>query len=482
MAVRFSAPADWLHPLSPEEIARIHRSALQVLQEIGLEVDNPVALDMLARAGVRIEGHRAYFEPSLVEEQLASLRRLQKPAPGGPAGKALSIGIGDMCQHYHSPATDAIEPMTTANLVEATRSVETLCALGLHGNVPGIPADVPPQLQALVTYRVGAEFLSAGGGVHTLHPPEALPYLFAMAEALGRPIRSMGIFPVSPLRLAGFEFDTLVAHIGRWERLSVTTLPAVGASAPIHPRAAWVLSTAEALGAAVALHLISGGRPVGMNICMYPFDLRTLTIVGGAPELAWMRWIGAQLSRHYDAGAGYATILGTQAKRPGLQAGMEKALSGTFAVLTSCTHLDYAGVLSYDDIFSPEQAAADIELRDALQHLSRGLPPDDPDRWVEEIREGLARGYVQADATLDHYREVYWLPRLFDRASWQVFQLEGGRTARQRARDEVLSRLAGYAFSPPEGIEQVRRIFSQAWRALGGDPDAGYLPLLENHG
>jgi len=67
-------------------------------------------------------------------------------------------------------------------------------------------------------------------------------------------------------------------------------------------------------------------------------------------------------------------MLSTQAKRPGLQAGYEKALAGTLGVLTGCDDLHYAGVLSFDDIFSPAQLVADCELRDALAQLRLGIP------------------------------------------------------------------------------------------------------------
>jgi trimethylamine:corrinoid methyltransferase-like protein len=278
----------------------------------------------------------------------------------------------------------------------------------------------------------------------------------------------------------------------------VTTYPAVGASAPIRPRPAWVLSIAEALGGAVTLHVVGGGKPVhpgapqvhpglsartGFTIGMFPFDLRTLAIVGGMPECAWMYWASSQVTRFYNPAAGYSMMLGTQAKRPGLQAGMEKAMMGTFGVLTGCDDLHYAGVLSFDDIFSPEQMVADVELRDALEQLTVGIPPADPDRWIEEIREGIVGGYVKTDTTLDNYRATYWFPRILDRTTWHTFQGGHGKTARQRAREEMLARLARYEFKPPaDAIREVRRIFAEAWRKLGGDPNAPYLPMLCNEG
>jgi trimethylamine--corrinoid protein Co-methyltransferase len=288
------------------------------------------------------------------------------------------------------------------------------------------------------------------------------------------------MFTVSPLRLSGYEFDVAVRHVERWKRFWVTTYPMVGATAPVRVRSAWVLSIAEAIGGAVTLHLVGRGKPVYMSIGMFPFDLRTFAAAGGMPECAWMYWASSQVTRFYDPVAGYSMMMGTQAKLPGVQAGYEKAMAGTFGVLTGCNDLHYVGVMSFDDIFSPVQMALDCELRDMLKQLRAGIAAQDPEEWLADIREGVAGGYVSADVTLDHYRDTYWFPGLFDRASWHTFAAGQGRAAQQRAREALWARLDAYDYRPPPQIDDVRAVFERAWRELGGDPNTPYLPLLRN--
>ena len=464
------------------DLEQMHRAALKVLFELGISVENSTALRLLVEAGVRVDGSRAYFHPEFVEEHLHILKEnwakeaiIPKDIPDH-----LTFGVGDMCQYYHNPHTDAIELMTTKNLVEASKIVHAMQTRGLGSYVPGVPRDVPNQLQALVEYRIGAEFLTGEPTLDTLHPPEALPYLFELAEIMGHPLRSTNIFSVSPLRLSGYEFDIAVSYRDHWQSFSVTTYPAAGVSAPIHFRAAWVLSIAEALGGAVTMHIVSGGKPITFSVGMFPFDLRTITIVGGMPECIWMYWARAQIDRFYNPNVGYSMMLGTQAKRPGLQAGLEKGMAGAFGAMTGCDDFHYIGVLSFDDIFSPEQMLADIELCDALDHLKRGIPRQDPEAWLDTIQEGLEGGYLKADSTLDHYQEAYWQPSLMDRLSWHTFQHASGKTARERSREAVLAMLDAYAYKPPAEIEKVRKIFSAAWNQLGGDPQSETLRLLCN--
>ncbi|MCJ7738871.1 MAG: trimethylamine methyltransferase family protein [Anaerolineae bacterium] len=464
-----------------DDIVCMHDAAVRVLSEIGISVENADARQALVAAGARGEGERIYLEPAFTEECLTAIRDgwAQRPHPRTP-GK-LSVTVGDMCQYYHNPHNDEIELMSTANVVEATKCVEVMRDKGLGSYVPGVPRDVPQQLQAIVEYRIGSEFATDGPTLDTLHPAEALPYLFQMADAMGRPMKATNIFPVSPLRLSGYEFDVAVRHAARWDRFHVTTYPAVGVTAPVRVRSAWVLSIAEALGGAITLHVIGGGKPVYMSIGMFPFDLRTFTIAGGMPECAWMYWASAQVTRFYNPQAGYSMMLGTQAKRPGLQSGYEKAMAGTLGVLTGCNDLHYVGVMSFDDIFSSEQMVADIELRDALEQLGRGIPEVDPECWIEDIREGVSDGYVQTDTTLNMYRDTYWFPKLLDRTSWHTFNAGTGRTARQRAQEVLLSRLSEYDYSPPsQKIADLRRVFDEAWHRLGGDPKSPVLEILRN--
>ncbi|RPJ43128.1 MAG: hypothetical protein EHM21_11935, partial [Chloroflexi bacterium] len=146
-----------------DDLQQMHAAALRVLDQLGISVENPIALDALRAAGARLEGTRAYFRPEFVQECLAVMQA-QWAAESVPAKprERLTFGVGDMCQYYHNPHNDEIEIMTTANVIEATKAVQAMGESGLGSYVPGVPRDVPAQLQAIVEYRIGAEFTRGG--------------------------------------------------------------------------------------------------------------------------------------------------------------------------------------------------------------------------------------------------------------------------------------------------------------------------------
>ena len=465
------------------QLENIEEAAIRLLTDVGVKIPDDDLRGRASRAGFAISGDRARFERGKVagfidgerERNGRSFSQASAPSTDEP----ITLGVSQYSQNHIDLDTGAVRPITYEALVEATKLVTSMGDKGLGGYVPGVPRDVPSQLQAILEYRIGAEF-GPRVTLDTLNPPQALPYLFEMAEAMGNPMEGGGMFTVSPLRLSGYEFDVAVRHADRWKNYGVTTYPMVGATAPVRLRSAWVMSIAEAIGGAITLHLVGGGKPVYMNIGMFPFDLRTFAAAGGLPECAWMYWSSAQVTRFYDPRAGYSMMMGTQAKLPGVQAGYEKAMAGTLGVLTGCDDLHYVGVMSFDDVFSPIQMVLDCELRDMLKQLRAGVPPQDPGEWLDDIREGVERGFVAADTTLDHYRETYWFPRLFDRTNWHTFASGQGRTACDRARADLQERLDSYDFRPPAHIAALRTVFERAWRELGGDPSASYLPLLFN--
>src|SRR5262245_33809718 len=71
----WSQPRLMLEPariLSDDQIAAIHRQSLQVLEEIGMDMLQAEARDILARAGARVEGERVRIGRDIVEHALTT--------------------------------------------------------------------------------------------------------------------------------------------------------------------------------------------------------------------------------------------------------------------------------------------------------------------------------------------------------------------------------------------------------------------------
>jgi len=56
--------------LTDEQIDKIHKNSMKILQEIGVEFSYDPAIEVFKKHGQRVEGHRVYFDPDFVENMV----------------------------------------------------------------------------------------------------------------------------------------------------------------------------------------------------------------------------------------------------------------------------------------------------------------------------------------------------------------------------------------------------------------------------
>ncbi|NBX42677.1 MAG: methyltransferase, partial [Rhodobacteraceae bacterium] len=80
-------------PLLPEGVLAIHKNALRILSDLGLEMLHPEARQILVQAGCRQECETIFFDPDFVTEMVARAPHSFTVTPRNPARK-LTIGEG----------------------------------------------------------------------------------------------------------------------------------------------------------------------------------------------------------------------------------------------------------------------------------------------------------------------------------------------------------------------------------------------------
>jgi trimethylamine--corrinoid protein Co-methyltransferase len=465
--------------VTEEQVRAMNGAALDVISSIGLEVPEEAWRRKLKSAGARLSATRVQFPPEMVEEFLRAWREENGlPEPGwrdlpGPIPRltALPLHVNIYPHHHVGLGSDELRPISVEDLVRLTQFVENFHADGVCVGAPGVPQDVPPAVQPIAQYKIGAQYSRAGGQAGWLAPPSTAEYVFRMAEAMGAPIQHVTVFCPTPLRLSAVELDVVQAFPGQFSSIGVGTMPAVGSTAPIYPKAAMVLALAETLAAAVALRILTG-LPTSWSAGIHAFDLRAMAMVFGTPEMLLFHEMSKQVFAYYCGGArgGTSHYMQTMAKLPGVQAAADKAASAAFAVCCGATSLAGIGTLCLDDIFSPEQFITDLEIRDWALRFARGDEAGDggPATWVSLIREGVEKGsFVSTDETLDHYREVYWSPRLFGREMLSHWLHSPEPDARVRAKSVAREHMVegDYRLTDPR-FGELEAIYEEASRKL----------------
>jgi len=468
---------DKVHFIEDKYLEYLHEKALDLLEKTGVAAEDFIVERMKGFTGIDYRNGRLYFKRNLVQQVLdenyALILKNASNSDGEKEDNIIRIGVCDLPQYYLDPEDDSINLMSVSSLIDATKFLESMQKKtpGVWSMVPGVPRDVPYELQAITEYYIGCEFCSNGGNVDTIYPDEAVDYIFAMAEAMGAPFKSAGMFTVSPLSLGGFEMAIAFKRIDCFDSFSISSLPMPGITAPIFLTPAWIVSIAEAVAGAVTLYLASNGKPVYISTGMFPFEPRKSWVAGGMPEHAIMEYQRSIIAKKYNPVLKYSHSMTTSAKKPGFQAAAEKTAGAMFAAMNGCKDFFTAGLLSFDDIFSPAQFILDVEIRNLVQeYLKQPFTPPDADLDAI-ISEGLDDGYFATDTTLDNYDRVYYFPELFNRnplnkrmtGKSDVF----GPDACSIAREKAIKLIKEHDYEPDaDKINEVRKIFNTAWEKL----------------
>ena len=468
--LRFTRP-----PLiSPEQSARIHELAKQILSEIGLEVRHPAHQAALQKAGLKVTGDRLLVASEVVDEYVEEMRRLvssRKADDSPPDHGRLSLSVSSYSLFVHDLLQDQVVPYTTERLIEMTKLVDSLAEEGVYGAPPGIPVDVHPDLQPLAQYRIAATYARQGAtpvdptSARTAHP------LLDMAEVMGYPIHHLPVYIPTPLRLGGESLDVVLACLDRLEHISVSSMPSTGTSAPLHPFGALALAAAEVIGGMIAVKILTG-KPVTCSVNLFPSDLREGSMVFGSPENMLFQMLGADFNRFYGWNWGFGPDnIHVMAKVPDCQSAAEKASIMTTGAFLGARHFSCAGTLSLDEIFSPEQLLVDCEIRNWVQRGLQGnwLGEEVVGDWLEEIRQGIHGGFMRLDSTLDHYRAQVWYPGRFQRGAIGPWMSQDQPRLSHKLRHEVRSRIATHRYElAPEKRRAIDEIYQTASEAVLG--------------
>jgi trimethylamine:corrinoid methyltransferase-like protein len=128
------------------------------------------------------------------------------------------------------------------------------------------------------------------------------------------------------------------------------------------------------------------------------------------------------------------------------------------------------GRLSLDEVFSPEQLVIDCEMRDHVQRLIAGIDGDcDPSAVAAEVATGIQEGFLGLESTVGSYRDLFWMPRLFERRTLGGWMAAGSPDFREHAKEMVREAAGRHQYElEPELRRKLDDIYARAQRDLAG--------------
>lgn len=485
-----------LRAIEPEQMDRLHRGALEVLERTGLQIQGEFLLRALAEAGCRVDypARRAWFKPELVERQIAAQRGRYRmvrsslwypfcrslPEGDVAAPEELVVDYGYAAPWIYDYPQSRFRKPTVQDQVDMIRLGNALpCVKAV--NAPFICGDFDPRVEIIESARLLLLNTSKPGWVGTSAARE-VKYLAELAalvtggdrEALRAqpPVFVAAYCTTSPLKLDSRSCEVLEETLRFGFPVNFAPMPILGATAPVTPAGAAIVAAAEILGCITATSLIDPDVFFFSTSITAEMDMRTMQICYCTPAAILTDVALHQLFRDrycivHNVEPGYV-----EAKVPGLQAAFMKtyrqmAFGSTVSLPLPIGALDNAAA------FSPTQAMIDLEINEAIHRFHRGIEVNDDTCAVDLIHEMLfceKETYLESSHTVAHYRGTGWYPRWFDRAACDhQAPAPCGDEGMLAQADEAWRKLVAGQPPPdvdPAMVREMERIVSAARRDL----------------
>ena len=466
--VRGGLPGGTYKPLTDAGMAKIHQSALEALEVIGLSNAPASGVEILTGAGAILgDDGRIRFPRALVEDMLAvAARNITLHARDTRhdlhlSGSNVHFGTAGAAVHIVDPITLDYRDSTAQDLYDAARLVDNLDNIHFDQRtmvcrdvIDNVDMDLNTLYACLAGTKkhVGTSFFDPDA----VAPAFDILHMVAGGEDkwLERPfVSNSNCFVVPPMKFAEESCRVMEDCIRRGMPMLLLSAGQAGATAPAPIALAIVQAMAECLAGVVYVNAIKKGAPAIFGTWPFVSDLRTGAMSGGSAEQALLTAGCAQMHRFYDLPGGAASGI-SDSKLPDMQAGWEQGITNTLAGLAGL-NMCYEAVGMHASLlgFCMESLILGDDLLGQAMRCVRGIDVTEDSTSIEAMKEVCLGGpghYLGSDQTLKLMQTEYIYPKVANRMSPKEWNEAGKPVLLDKAierKNEILSR-AGNVIDP----------------------------------
>ena len=490
---RGSTPLAQLRPVSrripeyayftEEGLDRIHEASMTILEEVGVEFRDPVALEAWKKARAKVVGERVHIDRGLLMELLSHApaqftQHARNPERSVPVGGRNTIFVPT----YGSPFVRDLDNKRRYGTLEDLQNFVKLAYLSPNshhsGGVICEPVDVPvPKRHLDIVYSHIKYSDKPYMGIVTA--PERAEDCVSMARILfgndfidaGNTVMASIVNWNSPLVWDETMLSALRVYASANQAVLVTPFIMAGAMAPASTAGAIAQLNAEALAGIAYAQLERPGSPM-----IYGSFVTTVSMQSGAPmmgtaEPAMMIYACCQLARRYKLPVRTGGMLNgskvadAQAAYESMGTMIPTIMAGTNFVMHTAGWLEAGLSAGYAKFM------LDVDQLASLQIFAEGPDLSDEALALEAVREvGPGGHYLGCAHTQRNFKTAFYTSNIADNNSFEQWEAEGARDANQRAAERARKLLAQYEAPPLDpGIDEALKDFIA--RKKAGLPD-----------
>ncbi len=465
--------------LSDDQIAELHQATLELMRRTGVQVEEPKAIEIFARAGCWIDGRRVRFPAHLVERAIRATpsrvmlcNRLGEPAVA-LQGERAYFGTGSDTPNIidaYSGERRLVKKQDVARtslLLDALPHLSFMMCSGIASDVPASTSDLH-HFEAMAANTVKPIVFTAWSLENLKVIVEMAELVAGGAEKLQRsPFCALYTEPISPLKLGPEATQKLMYMAEKGLPTVFTPGLLTGASGPVTIAGGLVQGNAEMLAGFVLAQLIREGTPLVYGGGVLPIDMRTTLMSYASPEFMMATCALKDMARHYRLPMFHFAGC-SDAKTFDQQASLEGALWIMLAALNGGNLVHDMGYIDNGLTTSYQQLVVMDEVVGLVARFMEGIEVSEETMAVDVIDQvGPAGNFLAEEHTLRHFRKN-WFPTLLDRSNYTAWCENGKLTlgARAASRAKELLETHKPAPLPAEVAARLAAIVARAERRL----------------
>lgn len=429
-----------LHILGDGQVAKIHETALSILEETGVRFDSERALALLEAQGCQVdrESNMVRFPRNLVNQAIEQAPE-QFDMYNCAGEKTLALGQG---KSYFAPGPGNPSILTEEGEKRIGNAEDLDMAIQLAQKSPYLdivsgsvvpdgmetPADLYILYQAMKhsNKTILAEAWEENSAEKVCRMIEEVKG--SKEACIEKPFIMVAACPAPPMKWEERVINTAFQCMEYGIPVFICSSPIMGVSAPVTIAGGVLQHTVENLSFLTFMQLAHPGTPVFYGGICGTMDMRTTYSSLSSVEACLCTAGYACMAQYYGIPS-LAFLAQTDAKEPDYQAGFETCMGAFTSMLSGIDIIYGAGALDSYNCTSNEKLAMDARLLGLLDMFGKGIRTEDELLGKEEIMEvncADEESHMQREFTVDWYRDSQFMTdQVLDRSSFTQWQAAG---------------------------------------------------------
>lgn len=411
-----------LRILNDEDIKKINETSLDVLEMVGILVDDADTRSFLKSQGCVVDDYskNVKFPRDIITEFISKApssftfhsrdgEHDVKMTSDGSVVNYMNLGMGTRVCHYISENRFDTRDSTLKDIENIAKLEDGLNNVNLLTQ-PVSALDLMTSNVARSLYEVRAVISNTSKPYLTDPLPEYVEDYFAMMkavysgddeEARKKPFLMNGSCSSSPLQIDR-KFCLLSKYSGDYGIPFMSmTMAMAGTTSPIDLAGTVVIHNCEALAGITLTQMFNPSTPTFYGSCTTNFDFMTNTAPFGSPENTLISSCSAQMAQFYKIPSVNDGSI-SDSKYPGFQSAQEAMMNGLIPHLTGCSNVFGVGLIELGMTYSMEQAVLVNDMIPLIKRISEGVAVNTDTLSYEDIvQQGPGGNFIPLPRTMN---------------------------------------------------------------------------------